>query len=316
MSWPKRRSLTTSRSFLRHLVRRADDHVAVFDDGVELARLLVDAGDRSLAAQRRLADLALDAGADRRLGGVAGRRGEARVDVQAAAVEVLGRLAVELPRLGFGLGDADELQEARTVRIRLLAEAFHLLPEAVHRLPRRLVAVVRQIAVDVVHLGAPLPRLDRPAAGNPDRRVRALDGARPDVDVALLVEAAVEGEGLRLGPRPGHEVVRLVVPLAQQRRILAVGRSRCPSASRPESRRSGGRRKCSRSSRTLPPPALAGCTAPSCCPSRRSPCVAPPGAPARSRSGWARASVRSRSNGARCSTRRRIRPPRHAPSRP
>ena len=146
----------------------------------------------------------------RRLGGVAGRRGEARIDVQAAAVEILGRLGVQLHRLLAAFGDADELQEAGAVRIAVLAEPVHLGPEPVHRRLADLVAVVGQIAVDVVHLGAPLPGLDRAAAGNPDRRMRLLHRARPDVDVALLVEAAVEGEGVLLGPGAHHQVVRLV----------------------------------------------------------------------------------------------------------
>ena len=53
--------------------------------------------------------------------------------------------------------------------------------------------------------------------------MRALDRARPDVDVALLVEAAVEGEGVGVGPGAQDQVVRLVVAVAQQRRVLAVG---------------------------------------------------------------------------------------------
>ena len=170
-----------------------------------------------------LLHLALEADALRRLGVVAGRRRKARVDVQAAAVEILGRLRVALHRLRAALGDADELQEAGAVGIAVLAEPGHLVPEALHGRQAGLVAVVGEVAVDVVHLGAPLPRLDRAAARNPHRRMRLLDRPRPDVDVALLVEAAVEGEGLLLGPRLHDEVVRLEIALAQHRRVLAVG---------------------------------------------------------------------------------------------
>ena len=46
-----------------------------------------------------------------------------------------------------------------------------------------------------------------------------LDRPRPDIDVALLVEAAVEGERSFSGPGAQHEVVRLVVALAQLARI-------------------------------------------------------------------------------------------------
>jgi len=129
-----------------------------------------------------------------------------------------------MPSLLARFGDADELQEAGAVGIAVLAELGHLVPEAVHRRQPGLVAVVRQVAVDVIHLGAPAPGLDRAAARDPDRWMRIiLDRPRPDVDVALLVEAAGEGEGVLLGPRALHQVMRLVVPLAQQAWVLAVG---------------------------------------------------------------------------------------------
>ena len=43
------------------------------------------------------------------------RRCEARIDVQAAAIEIFGRLPVEFHGLLAALGDADELQEAGAV---------------------------------------------------------------------------------------------------------------------------------------------------------------------------------------------------------
>ena len=144
--------------------------------------------------------------------------------MQAAAVEILRGLRIEVERLLATLGHADELQEARAVGIAVLAELLHLVPEALHRREAGLVAVVREIAVDVVHLGAPAPRLDRATARDPDRRMRlVLDGARPDVDVALLVVAAVESERVLLGPGPFHEVMCFEVALAQQARVLAIG---------------------------------------------------------------------------------------------
>ena len=53
--------------------------------------------------------------------------------------------------------------------------------------------------------------------------MRRLHRTRPDVDVALLVEAAVEGEGVAVGPRTQDQIVRLVVAVTQQRRVLTVG---------------------------------------------------------------------------------------------
>src|SRR5271166_5620994 len=53
--------------------------------------------------------------------------------------------------------------------------------------------------------------------------MRLLHRPRPDVDVALLVEAAVERKGVLFGPRPQNEIMRLVISLAQHARVLAVG---------------------------------------------------------------------------------------------
>src|SRR5262249_24789667 len=141
------------------------------------------------------------------------------------SVEILGRLAVELHRLVAAFRHSDKLQEAGAVRVPVLAEPRHLVPKAVHRGAAVLVAEVGEIRVDVIHLRAPLPGLDRAAAGDPYRRVRLLHRARPDVDVALLVVAAVEGDGAALGPGAHDEVVRLEIALAQHRRVLAIGKA-------------------------------------------------------------------------------------------
>src|SRR5579859_862381 len=99
------------------------------------------------------------------------------------------------------------------IGVAVLAEPIHLGPKPVHRRLSGLVAVIGQVAIDVIHLGAPPPGLDRAAARDPDRRARLLYGARPDVDIALLVEAAVEGEGFGLGPRLHNEVMGFEVTL-------------------------------------------------------------------------------------------------------
>src|SRR5439155_14031272 len=157
---------------------------------------------------------ALDAATLGLFGGVAGRAGEARIDMEAAAVEILGRLAIEPVGFLAGLGDPDELQEAGVIGVPVLTEPIHLGPKPIHRRLSGLVAVIGQVAVDVIHLGAPPPGLDRAAARDPDRRARLLYGSRPDIDVALLVEAAVEGEGLRLGPRLHDQIVGFEITVA------------------------------------------------------------------------------------------------------
>src|SRR5439155_21878934 len=110
-------------------------------------------------------------------------------------------------------------------RVPVFAEPVHLLPKAVHRgLPRQ-VAKIGQVGVDMISLGAPAPGFDRAAAWDPDRRVRLLYRPGPDVDIALLVEAAVEGKRVLLRPCAQYEIVRLVIPLAQHARVLAVSKT-------------------------------------------------------------------------------------------
>src|SRR5579875_3521455 len=141
---------------LGNLVGRADDDIAALDDRLHLgrrARLL--AGGKAGGA----ADLALDAGALRRLGDIAGWHRPARIDAQAAAVEILGRLAIEPKRLRPALGNPDKLQKAGAIAVALLAKPRHLGPEPVHRRLTVLVAEIGQVGVDVVHGRAPLPSL-------------------------------------------------------------------------------------------------------------------------------------------------------------
>src|SRR5438067_13896328 len=64
---------------------------------------------------RGLRHLALGATALRGLGRVTRRTGEPRVDMQATAIKVFRRLAIEPIGLLAALGDADELQKASTI---------------------------------------------------------------------------------------------------------------------------------------------------------------------------------------------------------
>src|SRR5260370_1097643 len=103
--------------------------------------------------------LRCDARTLRRFAVVAGRVDIAAVDMEAATVEILRRLLVELHRLVARPGDADELQEAGAVGVAVLAEPLHLAPEPHHGLAPGLVTEIGEIASDVVHRGAPRPRL-------------------------------------------------------------------------------------------------------------------------------------------------------------
>ncbi len=53
--------------------------------------------------------------------------------------------------------------------------------------------------------------------------MRLLHRARPYVHIALLVVAAVEGKSVRLLPGTHHQIMRLQIALAQQRRVLCIG---------------------------------------------------------------------------------------------
>src|SRR5207244_6113598 len=136
------------------LLGRADDHIAACDDVLHLRRR-----PRLLPGLKAggAADLADDAGALRRLGDIAGRHRPARVDPQAAAIEVFGRLAVEPHRLVPTVGDTDELQKPGAIWVPVLAEPGHLVPEALHCGAAVLVAEIGQVRVDVVHRRTPLP---------------------------------------------------------------------------------------------------------------------------------------------------------------
>src|ERR1700722_20502807 len=52
--------------------------------------------------------------------------------------------------------------------------------------------------------------------------MRILHRSRPDVDIALLIETAVEGEGILLGPGPDNKVVRLHIALSELAWVRAV----------------------------------------------------------------------------------------------
>ncbi len=152
---------------LDDLFRRADDHIAALDDVLHMrCRAGLLAGLEAGGA----ADLPDDPGALRCLGDVARRHRPARIDAQAAAIEIFGWLTIEPHRLFPAFGDADELQKAGAIRVPVLAEPRHLVPETLHRRAPVLVPEIGQIGVDIIHLGAPLPGLDRAAARDPDRR--------------------------------------------------------------------------------------------------------------------------------------------------
>ena len=136
---------------------------------------------------------------------------EMRRDVERLRIEVAQMLQVDALRFSVGVGDDDQLRESRAVRIVIHAGLFDRVPVTVHQYLRVLMTHEAQVAVGVIVVGRELPRLNRSAAREPNRRMRLLQRLRPRVDVAQLVESSVERE--RPGPRPRllDQIMRLVI---------------------------------------------------------------------------------------------------------
>src|SRR5262245_30258094 len=157
-------ALDAVRELLANRLGAAGDDVALVDVLAPVERLA--------RLARRRAHLRAAAALDGLHRPIARRLGEAFPDVQALLIEVVHVLEIFALGLRVGLRHAHELQEARSERVVVGADARDRLPEAVHGGAAALVAEVREVAVDVVELGRPLPRLDAAAAGDPDRWMR------------------------------------------------------------------------------------------------------------------------------------------------
>src|SRR5712691_2057902 len=99
------------------------------------------------------------------------------------------------------VGDAHALQKSCAIGIVVGARGGDRIPDTIHRRLAPLVAVAREIAVDVVELRRPLPRLDAATARDPHGWMRLLQRLGPDVHVAELRVLAVERKDVE--PRPG-----------------------------------------------------------------------------------------------------------------
>ncbi len=131
-------------------------------------------------------------------------------------------LGIELLGLRVGVGHADRLGERGAIRRIVDAVVRDAVPVPVEqRLPGE-VSTEGEERVVVLVLDAEVPRLDRPASGDEDRRVRLLDRLRPAVHVPELVVLPVERERLGLPPRLHDQVVVLRILVPRQRRDLAV----------------------------------------------------------------------------------------------
>ncbi len=203
---------------LAHGVGASGDHEPAVDEVLprQLRELLTHLG----------AELVEHPRFDRRDRAIPRRIGEARVHVQAPIEEVEDVLRVELLGLGIGVGDRDDLRERGAVGGVVLVTLSDTLPVPVEELLAGEVPAEAEVRVVVVVVEAEVPRLDRAAARDVDRRVRLLDRPRPDVHVAQLRVLAVERERLGLGPRLHDQLVRLAVLVTRERGDLAVAEVR------------------------------------------------------------------------------------------
>src|SRR5258708_36662612 len=78
--------------------------------------------------------------------------------------------------------------------------------------------------IGVFMLGSEIDCLHAGGARQPDRGMRLLNWARPDINVAIIVVLALKGKGARSRPGLGNQVMRLVHALATGGRIDTIAK--------------------------------------------------------------------------------------------
>src|SRR5262249_5955434 len=156
-----------------------------------------------------------ETGAQRFLGTVPRRIGKALEDVQTFIIEVVGVGIVVTLSGGVRLCHSHQLQEAGTIRVALDAAGVTALPKSLQHLTPTDEAKVAQVAIAIVVIQHPIPRLNAATPWNPHRRMGFLQGAWPDIYVAQLRILPVKTKGLRASPGLDDEVVAFTVLVAQ-----------------------------------------------------------------------------------------------------
>ena len=128
-----------------------------------------------------------------------------------------------LDRLLVGLGDIGRRGPADLGRRRRIAvlPLGHLAIHVEVARDRGERAVGLEIDVAPVRVRGPLDGLGRALGGAPDRRVRLLVGAGPEVHVFEVIVPALERERAFLGPGADDQLMRLLVPGQRLRRVAA-----------------------------------------------------------------------------------------------
>src|SRR4029450_8512776 len=154
-------------------------------------------------------------GAQRFLGAVPGRIGKALEDVQTFIIEIVGVGILVTPSRGVRLCPSHQLEEAGTIWIGLDTTGVTALPKPLQHLTATDEAKVAQVAIAVVVIQHPVPRLNAATSRDPHRRMGFLQGAWPDIDVAQLRVLPIKTKGLRASPGVDDEVVAFTVLVAE-----------------------------------------------------------------------------------------------------
>jgi hypothetical protein len=125
---------------------------------------------------------------------------------------------------GIRLCHSHQLEEAGTIRIALDATGITALPKSLQHLAATDEAKVAQVAIAVVVIQHPVPRLNAATSWDPHRRMGFLQGAWPDVHIAQLRILAIKTKGLRASPGLDDEVVAFTVLVAQGCGHCAIGK--------------------------------------------------------------------------------------------
>src|SRR5262249_35808303 len=135
-----------------------------------------------------------------------------------------------LASLGVSFADIDRHTPAHLLRLRGVAGFFAALAEHRENTAEYIDVEIRHAHVRVAPLSDELNGLATAQAGNPDRRVRLLQRARPGIDVTEVVMLRVPDKRPRRRPRLHDEVQRLAEFLAGMRRVDSVAEILRPAA--------------------------------------------------------------------------------------
>src|SRR5262249_32639820 len=153
-----------------------------------------------------------------------GRISKTLEDVQTFVIEVIGVGIVVTLSGSVRLCHSHQLEEAGTIRIALDATGVTALPKPLQHLAATDEAKVAQVAIAIVVVQHPVPRLNAATPRDPHRWMGFLHGAWPDIHIAQLRILTIKTKGLRASPGLDNEVVAFTVLVAQGGRYCPIGK--------------------------------------------------------------------------------------------